>query len=111
MQRSIENTKIIKQTSLVKTVKEAIDVLINLLPLKDRAVIANMAEGELINLDYTLGVYIRNKFDLSPGNNKLLEDCRRETRDKYLHHSQSPMVIITELWKQLRKTHKLRVVK
>jgi len=37
MQRSVENTKIIKQISVVKTVREAVDLLIKLLPLKDRS--------------------------------------------------------------------------
>ena len=111
MQRSVENTEIIKQTSVVKTVNEAVDLLIKLLPLKDRATIANMTEDELINLDSTLGVYIRDKFYLSSSNKELLDNCRRVSRDQYLHHSQAPKAIIAELWKQLRKTHKLRVVK
>ena len=111
MQRSVENTKIIKQIRVVKTVREAVELLIDVLPLKDRSIIANMTMGELIDLNNTLGAYIRNKFDLLYGNKKLLEDCRREVNDQHLHPEQSPMVIIMELWKRLRKTHKLRVVK
>jgi hypothetical protein len=111
MQRSVENTEIIKQISVAKTVQEAVDLLIKVLPLKDRSLIANMTMGELIDLNNTLGTYIRNKFDLSFSNKELLEDCRREDRDQNLHPEQAPMVIIIELWKQLRKTHKLRVVK
>ena len=64
-----------------------------------------------IDLNNTLGAYIRNKFDLLYGNKELLEDCRREVNDQHLHPEQSPMIIIMELWKRLRKTHKLRVVK
>ena len=111
MQRSVENTEIIKQISVVKTVQEAVELLIKVLPLKDRSLIANMTIGELTDLNDTLGAYVRNKFDLLYGNKEMLEDCRREVKDQYLHPEQAPMVIIMELWNQLRTTHKLRVVK
>jgi len=70
-----------------------------------------MTMGELIYLNNTLGAFILNKFDLSFSNKELLEDCRREVRDQFLHGEQAQMVIIRELWKRLRKTHKLKVVK
>jgi hypothetical protein len=111
MQRSVENTEIIKQTSVVKTVSEAVDLLIKLLPLKDRTTVANMTIGELISLNPTLGAYIRNKFGLIAGNKELLESCRWWSKDQSMLPEQAPMVIIKELWQQLRKTHKLRVVK
>jgi hypothetical protein len=111
MQRSVENTDIIKQISVAETVREVVDLLIKALPLKDRSLIANMTMGELIELNNTLGAYIRDKFDLLYGNKELLEDCHREASDQNLHPEQAPMVIIIELWKHLRKTHKLRVVK
>ena len=111
MQRSVENTKTIKKAFVVKTVKEAVDLLIELLPLKDRTIIANMTIGELISLNSTLGAYIRNKFGIFVGNKELLESCRWWSKDQNLHPEQAPMVIIKELWQQLRKTHKLRVVK
>ena len=111
MQQSVENTKIIKKTFVVKTVKDAVDLLIELLPLKDRTTIANMTMGELINLNPTIGAYIRNKFGLFSGNKDLLEACRWWSKDQHLLPEQAPMMIIKELWQQLRKTHKLRVVK
>ena len=110
-QRSAENTKIIKQTSVVKTVQESVDLLIKLLPLKDRTIVANMTAGELANLNPTLGSYIRKNFYLSSINKELLEDCRREAKGHYLHYSQAPMVTIKEQSNRLRKTHKLRLVK
>jgi hypothetical protein len=69
-----------------------------------------MSEKDLLNLYPTLGFYIRNRF-LYPRNNKLLESCREVAGDKYLHWDQAASVVIKELWKKLRETHKLRVVK
>lgn len=68
-----------------------------------------MAESDLTDLHFSLGLSIRNKF-LYPRNEKLLESCRQEVADKYLHWDQASTVIIKALWKRTRKTHKLRVV-
>jgi hypothetical protein len=93
------------------SVDEAVDLLIESLPLKDKTTIANLTEDELKDLRFTLGIYIINQFGLDSGNRLLLDSCRLISRDKYLHHSQAPQVIIKALWKRLRKTHVLRVVK
>ncbi|MGD8264210.1 MAG: putative molybdenum carrier protein [Desulfobacterales bacterium] len=93
-----------------KTVDETVDILTNELPLKDKNIIANMAEGDLIDLHSSLGLSIRNRF-LYPRNEKLLEACRQEAKDKYLHWDQASGVIIKELWKRLKESHKMRVVK
>jgi hypothetical protein len=47
---------------------------------------------------------------LYPCNEKLLESCRLEAKDKYLHWDQASTVIIRRLWEKLSDTHKLRVV-
>ena len=95
---------------LPKTVDEAVDFLISRLSLKDKSTIAKMSEDDLNNLQFSLGLYIRNRL-LYPKNDRLLESCRQEAVDKYLHRDQAPRLIIKELWKQLRESHKLRVVK
>ena len=69
-----------------------------------------MADGDLIDLHSSLGLSIRNRF-LYPRNQKLLEACRQEAKDKYLHWDQASGVIIKELWKRLKESHKMRVVK
>jgi hypothetical protein len=69
-----------------------------------------MPEERLIELYPSLGLYIRNRY-LYPRNEKLLEACRSTAMDKYLHWDQASLVIIKELWKRLRETHRLRVVK
>jgi hypothetical protein len=78
--------------------------------LKDLIKVARMSENDLIDLHFTVGMWIRNNF-VYPRNDKLLQSCREVSRDKYLHFAQMHMVIIRELWKKLQKTHKLKVVK
>jgi hypothetical protein len=92
-----------------KTVQEVVDRLVAEMPLKDKTTLANMDEGDLIKLHFSFGIYIRNKF-LYPRNEKLLESCRNEAIDKYMHWDQASKVIIRKLWKELKMTHKLRVV-
>jgi len=96
-------------TDLPRTVDEAVNILTDVLSLKDKNTIANIAEVDLIDLHFSLGLSIRNSI-LYPRNEELLESCRQETMDKYLHWDQVSAVIIRALWKRLRKTHKLRVV-
>ena len=111
MQSSAVQSRVARQMGLAKSVSEAVDVLISVLFLKDRTTIASMDEGDLIDLHFSLGAYVRNEFGLWFGNKQLLEDCRRFSMDQYLHPDQAASIIIKELWKRLRKTHQLRVVK
>jgi hypothetical protein len=67
-------------------------------------------EDDLVDLHFTMGLYVRNRF-FYPRNDKLLESCREIEQDKFLHWDEASGVIIKELWKRLRETHKLRVVK
>jgi hypothetical protein len=94
-----------------KTVQEAVARLISELPLKDKTTIASMAEDELITLQFTLGSNIGKEFGVWSGNRKLLDSCEIVSGDAHLHPDVAPSVIIKELWKRLRETHKLRLVK
>ena len=98
-----------ERIDLPKTVDEAVDFLVSNMSLKDRLMIAKMSGEELGNLHFTFGLYVRNRL-LYPRNDKLLESCRLEAEDKYLHWDQASTVIIKKLWEKLRDTHKLRVV-
>ena len=93
-----------------KTVEETVDRLVAEMPLKDKTSLANMEEADLVELHFSLGIYVRNKF-LYPRNEKLLESCRQKAMDKYLHWDQASLVIIKELWRRLRESHILRIVK
>ena len=97
--------------SAPQTVAEAVDQLVSELSLKDRTKIANMQEDDLISLQFSLGRYIREKFDLWAGNTNLMESCRFAAGEVDLHADNASSVILTELWKKLRETNLLRVVK
>ena len=40
-----------------------------------------------------------------------MKDCRFMAKDKDLHENDAAALIVKELWKKLRKTHALRVIK
>ncbi|MFC1863871.1 YpsA SLOG family protein [Thermodesulfobacteriota bacterium] len=94
-----------------QTVDDAVTRLILELPLRDRNKIANMDELDLVSLHPTLGNYIRNKYRLWSDNEALLDSCRFRYNTKITHPDTASGLIINELWKKLRETHSLRVVK
>ncbi|MFZ5572565.1 MAG: YpsA SLOG family protein [Thermodesulfobacteriota bacterium] len=94
-----------------RTVDEAVERLAGGLALKDRAIIANMTASELPSLDGSLGEYIHRHFGLWNGNTQLLESCRFVSKRRQLGAESAAGVIIEALWRQLRQTHKLRLVK
>jgi hypothetical protein len=93
------------------SVSEAVARLKSHLPLKDKTTIANMSESELAALDGSLGDYIRNRFQLLAGNHALLESCRWISKQAGFEQNNAAAVIIRELWKDLKQTHTLRIIK
>lgn len=94
-----------------ETVEKAVAQLIAAMPLKDKAVLANMTEKELAGLDASLGLYVRNHFAPGPQNRPLLESCREKAGVAHLGDRDAAAVIIRELWQTLKKTYKIRIVK
>jgi len=94
-----------------RSVDEAVDRLIEELPLKDRVYIAGLEQKDLGFIHGMLGSYIRQDFGLFRGNRELIESCRKVSRMPGLTADQVPLVIMKALWKRLKKTHALRVVK
>ena len=93
------------------SISEAVSRLLTDMSLKDRAIMANMTEDELTNLNFTLGSYIRNAFGIWSGNEKLLEACRTASGNPTLPPQGSRNGDHRGVWKELRRTHKLRIVK
>ncbi len=93
------------------TVDQAVERLISELSFKDKTTIANMAEVELSVLHTTIGEYIRNELGLWSGNSDLLTSCGFFAKREKVSEDDASSIIIRELWKRLRETHKLRVVK
>ena len=96
---------------LPQTLQEAIEMLIAHLPLKQKATIANMSESELIKLNASLAKYISDNYGLWSGNQNLVESC--QTKADYPLHNEddAAAVIVKELWRKLKETHKLRIIK
>jgi hypothetical protein len=105
-----ELDKIKDSAPLPKTVDEAVKRLISDMSLKDRTIVANMAEVELSLLHAHLGEYIRNDFGLWSGNKDLMTSCCFFAKKEKVQEDEASSIIISELWKRLRETHKLRVV-
>ena len=99
------------ETMVPKTVSDAVDRLMDKLSLKDKTTIANMTADELNSLNITLGEYIAHFFRLTAGNEELMASCRFVSKKDVANEDAASMVIITELWEKLRKTHRLKVVK
>ncbi|MBL7177731.1 MAG: hypothetical protein ISS66_18070 [Desulfobacteraceae bacterium] len=94
-----------------RTIEEAVDALIAELPLRNKTTIANMKDEELIYLHPTLVRYIQDKFGLWHENSELLKSCCSFMEVGYLNADDVSAIIITRLWKKLKETHILRVVK
>ena len=100
-----------KPSTPPKTVEEAVNRLLDELSLKDRTIISNLSEYELINFHINLGEYIRNEFGLWSGNKDLISSCCTIAKMDKIHEDTASTLIIEALWKRLIETHKLRVVK
>ena len=70
-----------------------------------------MAEKDLMTLQITLGSYIGSEFGVWTGNAELLYSCKRASGEVHFDPDHAPSVIIEKLWKRLRVSHRLRVVK
>ena len=100
-----------KHSKLPKTVDQAVDRLIGKLPLKDKTTIANMTEDDLITLQFTLGTYIGREFGIWSDNDDLMSSCCAIAKTDKIHEDTASTIIIEELWRRLKESHKLRVVK
>jgi Circularly permutated YpsA SLOG family len=94
-----------------KTVDEAMDIILNQMHLKDRTHMANLNEEEIAPLQLTLGLYIKEKLDVWSTDKGFFDSCVAAAEKENLDKTNMPMVFIRLLWKKLRDTHRLRVVK
>lgn len=101
----------LQQVGLPGTVDEAVTHLKAVLPLKDRATMANMQPKELDHLRTGIGDYIKQNFGLYTGNMKLLQSCAELGRLHQPLADEACAVILRALWKDLQNTHKLRIIK
>jgi hypothetical protein len=93
-----------------RTLADAVDRLIDQLPLKERTRIARMTEEDLWAWQPTVMARIREDFGLWDDNAGLLTSCRAIAKDPHLHQDEAGLLLVRELWKKLRETYRLRVV-
>jgi hypothetical protein len=94
-----------------KTADEAVGIILNDMSLKNRTAMANLREEELPSLQLTLGLYIKRRLDQWPYDEAFAASCIAAAREEGMDESNLSIVMIRKLWKKLKETHRLRVVK
>lgn len=93
------------------TVEQVVDLLYDDLSLRDRVIIANLSENDLDSSLYkAMAKTIRKEFNIYSGNKELLGSCCSYIGRKYDSYEDPEMVIIKELWRKAKQTHRLHLV-
>ena len=90
---------------------KAVSMITSRMSLREKCYIASMAETELVYLNITLGEYIRKNFGLKSGNEELIQACRVVLGRGEITDDEVANIIIAKLWKKLKETHTLRIIK
>ena len=98
-------------SDMPQTVDEAAADIIAGMNLRDRSIMANLSEEDLISLQLTLGLYIKQQLEVWSVNEQLKASCLQACKENGLDESNSAMIFIEKIWKKLKETHKLKVVK
>ncbi len=94
------------------TVEEVVKLLYHDISLRDKVIMAHLSEFEMDSEVYlALAKTIRKEFGLYNGNSDLLRSCAEYQGREYDAYEDPAMVIVKELWKKVKKTHNLHLVK
>lgn len=97
--------------SLPSTVDQVVELLYHDISLRDKVILAQLSENELDSSVYlAMAKAIRKEFGLYSGNTYLLSSCSSYLGKEYDAYEDPAMVIVKELWKKVKKTHKLHLV-
>ena len=99
------------KSSPPRTVEECVERLNTIVSLKERALIANIQADELGQLRGGLGEFIKNAFGLYSGNDALMQSCAQVGKLSRPLAEEACAVILRAFWEDLRRTHRLRVVR
>jgi hypothetical protein len=95
------------------TVDQIVNEIIFELPLDDKVRAANLDEDGLVVLQLELGKYlwhlIENQTEIV--NENLMADCIKQSGNETLDEVEAANYILKEIWRRLRETHRLRIVK
>ena len=100
-----------KQENLPQTVDQAADKLLSKLSLRDKTMIANIPEDNLIDLYKSLQDNIQKEVRFLLNNESLLESCRSLSGENNLSEHRASLTIIKTLWNKLQKTNVLKIVR
>jgi hypothetical protein len=100
-----------RENTFPKTVDEAVNRLLPLMSLRDKSTVAHLEADKLPFLKAALGNHIKNRLAVWCTTPELVKSCMHRAGKHTLHGEEAFMVILHELWKVLKKTHTLRVVK
>lgn len=94
-----------RDDALPRTVDEAVDRLIAMMSPDDLAQIRQMSGHDLIELHFSLGMAIRNRFGLWGDNHELMESCAsvRAVPSDFFRPDSASGVIIEALWQRLQE--------
>lgn len=87
-----------------KTVEDALNLLSSMLDKETMEIFAGRSEKDLKHYHCTAGVLIRKEFELTEGNDELIESCRQFSGQSDLDGEGASMVILKALWESLRQT-------
>ena len=82
-----------------KTLEVAVNQILSTMRDKDKEIIKNAPEEDLIKFHHYWGTGIRNEFGLWGGNKELLASCGSTDT----HPDDAAMVIIEAVWKKLQE--------
>ena len=91
------------------SIDEAVATILNDLPLLDRTRLSAMRSDELYLIEHEVGAQIAKDFRLWSGNDILLADCLAAAQ-QFDEPTEPTLVIIHAVWKELQRTHVLRLV-
>ena len=94
-----------------RTIDEAVERLMYNFDLEDKVKIANMNLNDLMDLPTHEHEYFKNALDLLSGNKDLLASCRSISKEHVYDEDGAIFVLMEALWKKLKQTYKLRIVK
>ena len=86
--------------------------IIDEIPLENRVRFANLAEDEIQVLEAVLGKFLNYRLEKldEKVNEGLLNECRERSGDETIDDNGAAGFILTEVWKKLMETHRLKAV-
>ncbi len=89
---------------LPKTVEEALNFLLCLLDKDTMEIFASRSKTDLQRYHRTAGALIIKEFELTAGNDALIESCRQYSGQPNIGGKGASIVILEALWESLRQT-------